>query len=197
MQINDISDTRDNAYYLISGYGYPNYFKIIDSAIQDINDSGNFDCLVVAVDSEDKTYQEKYDEINDYVDGKLIAAELKIIVQHFCIETWALGNRQACRKNTSDKTLLEYKSVHDVRIADPELLPKYKDMNRAQFAFSYLKCMVHDFYPGASYTKSRPEAVLDEYYFVQIKKRCETTPHVQSFKAFMDTFSKSVDPSHA
>jgi hypothetical protein len=155
-------------FYLISGNGYPNYLNIIENAIEDVNNLKNFDFLIVAVDSEDKTYQEKYNravrkhqfpnslgngfniktaefaailrqirqtcertgrlsnksnEIKEVIDNKLIHAESRIIIQHFCLETWALGNRIACRKNTTDVMLLEYKRVHDVRNDDPELLP--------------------------------------------------------------------------
>jgi hypothetical protein len=190
IQIRDLRDKRDNAFYLISGYGYPNYLNVIEGAIEDVNTLGNFDYLVVAIDSEDKTYQEKYDEIIACVDKNLKKTTLKIIIQHFCIETWALGNRVACRKNAQDKTLLEYRRVYDVRNADPELLPAYKDMNRAQFAYSYLRCVLYDWYPGAVYTKAKPAAILDEGYFSQIKKRSESTMHIQSFKVFLDTFAK-------
>jgi hypothetical protein len=146
--------------------------------------------LVVAIDSEDKSFQEKYDEIYGLVNGKLNSASLKIIIQHFCIETWALGNRVACRKNTQDKILLEYRHVFDVRANDPEFLPAYKDMNRAQFAYSYLRRIMQDWYPGALYTKAKPEALLDEHYFSQIKNRFKTTSHISSFKAFLDAFEK-------
>jgi hypothetical protein len=196
-QIYDLRDTIDNAFYLVSGDGYPNYLEIIKNAVEDVNAIGNFDCLVVAVDSENTSYQEKYDEIKKIVGGNLKSAELKIIVQHFCIETWVLGNRVACRKNAQDKTLLEYRSVHDVRNADPELLPAYKDMNRAQFAYSYLRCILRDWYPGAVYTKAKPAIILDEGYFSQIKKRLESTMHIQSFKAFLDAFAKSEEIFHA
>ncbi|WP_162504771.1 hypothetical protein [Treponema endosymbiont of Eucomonympha sp.] len=188
VQLSNLNDNRGDAYYLVSGYGYPNYLKIIENAIQDVNNINNFNYLVVAIDSEDNTYQEKYDEVKDLVADKLESAELKIIVQYFCIETWALGNRIACRRNTQDKVLLEYKNIHDVRKADPELLPSYKEMNRAQFAFSYLKCMLHDWYPNAMYTKSNPKALLSEDYFNQIKKRFGETGHISSFRSFLDTF---------
>jgi hypothetical protein len=143
-QIHDVRDTRDNTYYMVSGYGYPNYLKVIENAIEDVNALKNIDCLVVAVDSEDKTFQEKHDEIAGLVNGKLKRSCLKIIVQHFCIETWALGNRVSCRKNAQDKPLLEYRRIYDVRNNDPELLPPYRDMNRAQFAYAYLRRMIQD-----------------------------------------------------
>ncbi|MDR1025160.1 MAG: hypothetical protein LBL56_05480, partial [Treponema sp.] len=196
-QIYNLNDDRDNVFYLISGNGYPNYLSIIENAIEDVNNLKNFDLLVVAVDSEDKTYQEKYNEIKEAIDDKLIYAEFGIIIQHFCLETWALGNRIACRKNTTDTMLLEYKKVYNVRIHDPELLPSYNDMNRSQFAFRYLRCMINDWYPRASYTKSNPEILFNEDYFIQIKKRSEETNHIQSFRKFIDTFTGNIQVHNA
>jgi hypothetical protein len=188
VQIYDLADTRDNSFYLVSGDGYPNYLGIIENAIADMNSCGNFDCLVVGVDSEDMSCKAKYDEIKELLDGKLHNAQYKIIVQHFCLETWALGNRQACRKNAQDAVLLEYKRFFDVRTSDTELLPPYKDMNRAQFAFRYLRAMLRDWYPGALYVKSRPDAITEGSYFSQIKKRFEETRHIQSFGALLGAF---------
>ena len=194
-QIHDLRDNSDNAYFLISGYGYPHYLKVIKSAIEDVNSIGNFYYLIIAVDSENKTCQEKYDEITKYVNGNLKNSSVKIIVQHFCIETWALGNRVACRKNAQDKTLLEYRGIYDVRGNDPELLPAYKDMNRAQFAYAYLRAMLRDWYPGALYTKAKPSAILEESYFSQIKSRFASTIHIRSFRAFLEAFSKAQEQS--
>jgi hypothetical protein len=188
-RIFDIRDTRNDAYYLISGDGYPKYLKRIESAIEDVNRYKNFDYLVVGVDSEDKSCHEKHDEINNFVGDKLETSELRIIVQHFCLETWALGNRAACRKNAQDKTLLEYRRIFNVRYDNPELLPAYKEMNRAQFAYSYLRAMIRDWYPSALYTKARPDVILEEDYFQQIKKRMETTGHIKSFQDFLEAFS--------
>jgi hypothetical protein len=188
-QIYDLENKQDDVFYLISGNGYPNYIQIIKNAIEDVNNSKNFDCLVVAVDSEDNTYEEKHNEIKEIIDDKLIYAEYKIIIQHFCLETWALGNRVACRKNTTDTLLVAYKKVYDVRINDPELLPSYKDMNRGQFAFKYLRTMINDWYPRAAYTKANPSILFEEQYFMQIKNRMENTGHIKSFKFFLDAFS--------
>jgi hypothetical protein len=196
-QIYNLNDSQDDGFYLISGNGYPNYLNVIENAIEDVNTLKDFDFLVVAVDSEDKTYQEKYNEIKEVIDNKLIHTESRIIIQHFCLETWALGNRDACRKNTTDVMLLEYKKVHDVRINDPELLPSYKDMNRSQFAFRYLRCMINDWYPRASYTKSNPKILYDENYFIQLKKRSEKTNHIQSFRKFIDTFTGNMQVHNA
>ncbi|MDR1203455.1 MAG: hypothetical protein LBL58_17750, partial [Tannerellaceae bacterium] len=120
-----IDDIDENSYFLVSGNGFPQYYKIIDNAIYDINTSGKFDCLVVAVDSEDNTYSVKHSDIQSYVGNKLTSAKLKIIIQHSCLETWALGNRVVYRRHPKDEMLREFMKIYNVRIDDPELLPEY------------------------------------------------------------------------
>jgi hypothetical protein len=188
-RIYNVAQQQDNSFFMISGNGYPQYFKIIDNAIDDVNKYG-FDCLVIAVDSEEMSYSDKYNEINNYVKGKLKTATLKLIIQHTCLETWALGNKKANRKNTSDVKLLEYKNIYDVRINDPELLPScpQQDLNRSQFAFVYLKCMLKDWYPAARYSKSNPKILANTDYFNQLSNRLKDTNHIKSFDDFLNAF---------
>jgi hypothetical protein len=186
-----IDDIVDNSYYLISGNGFPRYYQVIDNAIEDINASGKFDCLVIAVDSEEFSYSEKYEDILTHVGARLVSAELKIIIQHPCMETWALGNRVVYRRNPEDEMLRKFLKFYNVRVLDPELLPDYpeKDLNRAQFAFLYLKHILVDRYPHLTYTKSNPNVLLHIKYFEQLKKRLIETKHINSFKVFLQTFS--------
>jgi hypothetical protein len=186
-----IDDMVDNSYYLISGNGFPYYYQIIDNAIEDINVSGKFDCLVIAVDSEDYSCSDKYNDILTYVGNKLVSAQLKIIVQHPCIEAWALGNRVVLRRNPEDEMVREFLKFYNVRKSDPELLPGYpkKELNRAQFAFLYLKHILVDRYPRLTYTKSNPKALLHIKYFEQLKKRFNETAHIKSFDMFLQAFS--------
>jgi hypothetical protein len=185
-----IDDVVDNSYFLISGNGFPRYYQIIDNAVDDINSSGKFDFLVVAIDSEDDTYSEKYNDIMTYVGDRLISAKLKIIIQHPCLETWALGNRIVYRRNPEDETLRKFLKFYNVRIDDPELLPAYpeKELNRAQFSFLYLKHILIDRYPHLTYTKSNPNVLLHIKYFEQLKKRLNETDHIKSFDAFLQAF---------
>jgi hypothetical protein len=181
----------DNSYYLISANGFPHYYQIIDNAIEDINASGKFDCLVIAVDSEDYSCSEKYNDILSHVGNRLDSAQLKIIVQHPCIEAWALGNRVVFRRHPEDEMLREFLRFYNVRKSDPELLPDYpkKELNRAQFAFLYLKHILVDQYPHLTYTKSNPKALLHIKYFEQLKKRLIETEHIKSFDMFLQAFS--------
>lgn len=43
--IDHLSDINLNNFYLVSARGYPDYFDVIDSAINDVNDQLNFDLL--------------------------------------------------------------------------------------------------------------------------------------------------------
>jgi hypothetical protein len=189
--VDHISEMQEDNFSIISGMGYPQYLGVIEDAIGDINDYGNIDRLVVTVDSEEMSYEEKFNEINGIVSETNCVAEVFIVVQHFCLETWALGNRLIIRKNTQSLKLKEYKTFFDVRINDPELLPGYEaeELNRAQFAFKYLKLALNERYRKLSYTKNNPKALLNDKYFEQVKKRLEDTGHISSFRFFLNAFA--------
>jgi hypothetical protein len=185
-----LDDVTDDNFYIISGMGYPYYFDILDNAIQDVNNLGRFDRLVVSVDSEEMTKQQKYDEISEFVSKLNCIAEIRVIIQHFCFETWALGNRRLFRNNPSLSKLREYKTLFNVKIKDPELLPSKPDeeLNRAQFAEKYLRLALNDRFRNLSYFKSNPKALLHTTYFTQIKNRLNDTGHISSFDDFLNAF---------
>ncbi|MBN1931651.1 MAG: hypothetical protein JW786_08605 [Desulfobacterales bacterium] len=188
--VEHISQIIDNNFSITIGGGYPQYLDVIHGAIQDVNSYDNIDRLVIAVDSEEFTYDEKYQEISEYVSQFECAPEIVILIQHFCMETWALGNRVIFRPNPQDIKLLEYRRYYNVRVNDPELLPSYSrdDLNRSQFAYMYLRRALHDKYRNLSYTKSNPAAVLHRKYFDRIKERLEQTGHIPSFRHFLAAF---------
>jgi hypothetical protein len=190
VQIDSVVEVRENNFYMISGLGYPGYLNIIENAILDINNIGKFDRLVISVDSENKTKQEKHDEIATFVLHKTCAADIRIVVQHFCFETWALGNRRIVRPHLSSSRLREYKRLFDVRSRDPELLPHKPDenLNRAQFAEKYLHLALNDRFRNLTYTKSNPQAVVHDKYFEQVKNRLQDTGHIASFDDFLRAF---------
>jgi hypothetical protein len=66
-QVDDFTKMRENNFYIVSGMGYPDYLDIIENAILDINNMRKFDRLVISIDSENMTRQEKYDEIGAFV----------------------------------------------------------------------------------------------------------------------------------
>ena len=178
----------DNNFSIISGYGYPHIFKIIDGAIQDINQVGNIDRLIIVVDSEDMSLEEKQDEIISYIKSKKCLAEIQILIQHFCLETWALGNKRVGPRKPQNQNLKTYKQFYNVLESDPELLPQYppENLKRAQFALRYLKLMLKE--KHLIYSKGHPKPIMHPTYFREIKKRFEFTGHIKSFQNFLKYF---------
>lgn len=189
-QVYNINDVKQNNFIIYSGYGYPFYLDVIDSAIEDVNSIDEVVKLVIAVDSEEQSFDEKYCEIENYIKNKNCTADICIIVQHFCLETWALGNKSIISRNPSNVKLRSYLSIFNVLENDPELLPslKQENMNRAQFALRYLKLAINEKYRNLSYSKNNPEVLLNRKYFFRLVRRYNETKHISSFSLFINAF---------
>ncbi|MBF0525745.1 MAG: hypothetical protein HQK56_11685 [Deltaproteobacteria bacterium] len=188
---NSLLDITDNNFSILACQGYPGYFEIITNAIEDINNLDiRIDRLVIAVDSEDMTYDEKYKEMQQALTARKCQAEIIIVVQHFCLETWALGNRRIGARNPQRDDLRKYMEFFEVLTLDPELMPAYPPAakNRAQFAEKYLRAMLLEKNRNLTYSKSNPEALLPQTYFEEVKNRLEETGHIRSFSAFLNAF---------
>lgn len=188
--IDDLGDLNQDCVYIVSAEGYPGYFSIIDDAIDDINRIQRFARLVIAVDSEDMTRTDKHAEISEHVSTQQCTAQIRIVVQHFCFETWALGNRKLIQRYPSNGKLLEYKRLFDVSVNDPELLPAKRDesLNRSQFAEKYLRTAINTRHKNMTYSKSNPQALLHEKYFPEVRNRHNDTGHINSFNDFLAAF---------
>jgi len=146
-----IDQVNHNNFLILHGGGYPQYFSIIEQAIQDVLtiQNGNnriFDRLVVSADSEEQSYEEKKSELTEFIDGKLKEQrinffEYKTIVQNFCLEAWCLGNRKIISNSNKNAELEKHIKHFDVKSSDPELLesPENEALTRAQYAKGYLK----------------------------------------------------------
>ncbi|MDM8525337.1 hypothetical protein QUF80_18355 [Desulfococcaceae bacterium HSG8] len=188
-QVFTIDEVIENNFYLISGNGFPSYYDYIKDAIDTINSTNNFDKLIIAIDSEDQSRQEKYEEVNAFLADKTCTAEIRIILQHFCLETWLLGNKRVGPRNPKTQELRTFKEYFDVFTDDPELLPDYpiKSLNRSQFAFLYLKKMLKE--KRMNYSKGVPKAICHPRYLEEVKRRHETSSHINSFGSFLDAFN--------
>lgn len=188
--VEHVSMIEYDNFAITSGGGYPNYLRIIGDAIADVNCHGHIDRLVVGVDSEEMEYEEKLNEMSECISQLHCIAEIRLIVQHFCLETWALGNKRIVRHEPRDAKLREYKRYFNVSIFDPELLPAYaaEELNRAQFAEKYLRCALQDKYRRLTYTKSNPTVLLNDKYFERVAQRFYDTGHIRSFEAFLTAF---------
>lgn len=180
----------NNNYYLISGHGYPQMKDIIKAAVLDTNSIEDFDRLVIAIDSEDFEADIRKKEFESLIHGLNPRVEVKFISQHFCFETWALGNLKIAPRNPKSVELKEYKKLFDVTINDPQKLPANDllDLNRSQFAFQYLKKLINDKGKNLSYQKNNPILVTHEKFFLEVKNRMLSTPHIRYFQTFLDAF---------
>lgn len=185
-----ISDIVNDNFSIIRGGGYPHYLQIIDAAIDDVNNYNNIQRLVIGVDSEELSYQEKYREIEGHIRSSRCSAEIRIVVQHFCLETWALGNQVIISPYPQSYLLRQYINFFNVRERDPELLPGYpeEELNRAQFAVKYLRHALNDRYRELTYSKNNPTQLLDPNYFDRVKQRFRNTGHISSFAHFLGAF---------
>jgi hypothetical protein len=188
--VGKLQEIKNDNFIIYSGDGYPQYFEMIDCAIADVNNLGNIDRLVICIDSEEMSYKQKYDEILEHVKSKKCIAEIKIVIQFFCFETWALGNRKIMPHNPKAEIVKKYKGYFDVSDNDPELLPEYpsENLNRAQFSEKYLRKLLNA-KGHFTYNKGNPKYLKHHVFYEEVKKRYLETKHIKSFKFFLEAFS--------
>ncbi|WP_319405333.1 hypothetical protein [uncultured Desulfosarcina sp.] len=189
--VSHLSAIVKNNFSIISGGGYPSYFDVIEAAIEDVNSYSLIDRLVISVDSEELSFLDKLMEMNKFISQFKCKADIKLIIQHFCLEAWALGNRMIIRPNPQSLKLIEFKKFFNVRSSDPEELPPYKieELNRSQFAEVYLRSALNDKFRNLSYSKSNPKVLLNPKYFQRVKERYSDTEHLKSFETFLTAFN--------
>lgn len=183
-----VAEIHENNFAIVSGFGYPYYFGVISDAIEDTNQYLNINRLVICVDAEDFTYDQKFQEISDYISSKNCRTEVRIVIQYFCFETWALGNRRIGPHHPQSDILRTYRNYFNVLDEDPESMPGYppEDLNRSQFAAKYLKKALNE--KHVTYTKQNPSYIKDPSYFRRIKERYMDTDHIRSFEQFLAAF---------
>lgn len=187
-----IDQVQNNHFIVYAGKGLPLFWERVKESISDVNTISKFDRLVIAVDSENASREQRLSHVKNLLQQIPCKKEVKIIIQHFCMETWFLGDLTAFRKKPNDLELINYMSLFNVRQNDPEDLPPYnpKNWNRAQFAYYYFRAGLHDTHSNKKfYSKKNPgNYVLNEGCFYQVKHRSETTKHIDSFNLFLEAF---------
>ena len=177
-KVDNPTDVVDNQYYLISGGGYPgmldNHF--LDS-VADVNQSGQFDYLVLILDTDDQMPDEKITEVEQFIQEKsikLFTCKLVIIPQVICMETWFLGNGKIYSRVPPNAECAVYANHYDVANSDPELMRKQGSFNgtNADFHYEYLKTMLRA--KNIRYSKANPQAVHEAYYLDELKNRVAT-----------------------
>ncbi len=188
--VTNLEEIVNDNLIIYSGGGYPSYFDVIEAGVRDVEANENLDRLVVAVDSEQMSYAEKRAEISEFIQGLRTHINYRIVVQHFCLETWALGNKFIVSRKPKDIKVREYRRHYDVLHRDPEFLPAYplEDFNRSQFAERYLRRLLNEKYRNLTYRKGNPIVLLNDKYFERVKGRCLETGHIMSFNDFLTAF---------
>lgn len=184
-------DANANNYYLISGMGSPRLLTDeLANSVAEINELGNYDYLVLIIDADDMSEQEKIAEINQFVmDNNIILnsnCHLYIFAQKFCMETWFLGNKKIFTK-TIDKqsNFYNHAKFYDVSKQDPELMSKPSWFNNGSISIyheTYLRKMLAE--KNVRYSKSNPNGVGEKHYLEQLQKRVEETNHLSSLRNF-------------
>lgn len=190
-------EADSDCYYLGSGFGYPSILtEFLPEAVETVNELRTYDFLVLVADTDDFSVEERREEIEGFLSKQglvLWKAELVLILQHCCIETWFLGNRTFFPANPRDERLQRFIAHHNVSSDDPELMaqPEWFPGNRAEFHEMYLDAMFRERFGGRlhtpSYKKEAPRHVQDQSYLEQLKNRVsDESSHLKSFQNFLE-----------
>lgn len=191
-QVNAVSLLAENTFYVVSGHGYPQYLKIVAAAAQDVRNLGIVDRLVVSVDAESMSVEQKQEQLRSIVGVLPSSVELRLVVANCCFESWALGNRRLCSRPIGDMhspELAEYRTQYDICVRDPELMPTLcqEQLNRAQFAYRYLSLLVKE--KGRIYSKHSPYYVAEHKYLDALERRVAETEQMLTFRDFLAAVS--------
>ena len=189
--VENIEEIQDNSVYIISGGGHPNYFNVIENAVSDIKNLKLFDRFVVAVDSEEFTFNQRKKEIEEHISSLNPNVDVKVIIQHYCLETWALGNRRIVKRNPQNAQIRKILKFYNILQLDPEELPcpPWEELTRAQFSAKLLRLVLNEKYKQLTYTKRNPKVLLHKKYYDRVSERYKEGKHIQSFGTFIKAFS--------
>lgn len=184
-------EVEKNNYCIFSGNGYPSLLdNHLRNSVEDVNNAGNFDYLVVCLDADNESVDEIKDQVVSFVEDENIdlidRTELIIIVQNKCIETWFLGNTKMFSRSPSSDKLKGFYSHYNVKDNDPELMLKPDSYlgSVADFHYNYLRELLKE--RTVSYTKRNPKGVIEKKYLDQLIKRINQTGHLSTLKYFLD-----------
>ncbi|WP_437997809.1 hypothetical protein WMF26_45360 [Sorangium sp. So ce185] len=201
-RVANVADLTADGYVLVSGKGYPSCYRRIAGLLKDIDaNPGRVQELWICIDSEEDTYEARYAEVHRAVQAELQGSrmartnpslEIRIIIQHCCIETWFLGHDGFLRAGPQLPQLVDFKRFYDVSTDDPERMGKYPGyVTRASFHLAYLKAMLIE--RSHRYTKQRPGVVIEPSYFEALRARCARTGHLPSFRHLLTAFEAAGD----
>lgn len=188
-QVRFVDEVREHNYFIVTGGGFPDILKKgIENAIKEVNEYNIFNYLVLAIDADNKTIDEKLIEVKRRIapyQAKLNSnCRLKIIIQNCCLETWFLGNRNIYPEDIDNAEFKKYADFFNVSQHNPESMkaPENIDISIAKYHESYLKQMLAA--SNRRYSKKMPSAVCTPDYIEALQRRVEETSHLVSLKNF-------------
>lgn len=194
IRVNWAFEASGKNYYLFNGNGFPallhNHLK---SSVEEINELGVFNYLILILDVDESTVEGRITEVRDFlIENSLTligSTELVIIPQNRCIESWFLGNRRIFKANPQHPDLIDYVKFYNVREDDPEKMGIFDGFNtHSQFHAEYCTQFLRE--RNIRYSKNNPNGVTEIHYLNALKERESKTPHLQSFKTFIDFCEK-------
>ncbi len=191
--VEKLQDIKNNNFYVLLGGGYPQMLDMITIAYKDINNySPPIKYLLICVDSEEITVEQRIKEINEYIEKeKLITnAYVHIIVQNHCIENWLMGNRKINIQNATSPKLIKYVNHYNVNKLDPEEITSPDARTIAQFSYDYLREMFREKKMIYSKERTKVKSVILPKYLNQLIKRYEDTNHIITFGNFYNLLRK-------
>lgn len=197
LQVKFAREAKENNYYLLSGKGSPRLLtEELANSVTEINELGNYNHLVLVIDTDNVSEQEKIEEVEKFMaDNGIIlndSCHLHIVAQKCCIETWFLGNRKVYTKNPGNQSdFYNHKNFYDVSKNNPESMLKPNQFNGSTSIYHevYLRKMLAE--KNIRYSKSDPREVGESYYLDELKKRVNETNHLSSLKIFLN-FCESI-----
>ena len=101
---------------------------------------------IICLDTDDEDYYEREQAVLDRLkdNGVEPKAELVVITQKVCIESWFLGNRELVKKSLRGADIEKYINFYNVGEKDPELMSKpiYSTDSIAMFHYKYLRTLM-------------------------------------------------------
>ena len=190
------TDVVANHYVMVNGRGrkiWNSDSSPIKAAIDEINNNPVFDYLVIVVDADFKTIEERKSDIqtriNEATNTLPNNCKLKLIIQNRCFETWFCGHIDhfLTAKASSNKNIKSYVDAYDVALLDPELMPSLNHLPIGRYHFAFLHHMLL-----LKYSKSSANRILDIPYLERLIKRrkVETPTHLDTFDEVLMLFDE-------
>lgn len=204
-------DMTLNTYRIIAGCGYPNMVSTpkksigvsrLEACIKDINDYQNVNHFFICVDSEEESYEARFNDIKSRLDTLKYSygldsskTEFHIIIQYCCIESWALGNSEIPKKYIStgaSQKLSVFQDYYNVLLNDPENMlcspAEWNFATKQKFHRTYLQEYFKEY--GLFYNKNNPRFIDEKEYLDALTKRCTSSQDLNSLRLLLNTWNR-------